>query len=350
MKQNTWNDASAKPDFTGRRILITGGAGFIGSALTETLLALGAEVVCLDNFSTGKRENVEPFRKDPAWTLVEGDICDEKIALRSCEGADLVLHEAALGSVPRSLEHPAEVFRVNTSGFASIFHAAVKSGVKRFIYASSSSVYGDSPVLPKRESKTGKALSPYALTKQVCEQMAVLFSSLYGLETIGLRYFNVYGRRQNESGPYAAVIPKFIGMLLAHRTPVINGAGSISRDFTYVDDVVNANLLALTLSALPETNTVCNIASGRETTLDELFGILRENLSLQDGAIAEIQPQYGSPRIHDIPHSLADISRAEAILGYAPRFDIRSGLEQTVRYYEKRKASSLHGETGRERT
>lgn len=340
MTPDSWNETLAKPALAGRRIVVTGGAGFIGSALTEALLHSGAEVVCLDDFRTGKRENIEPFRGNPAWILAEGDICDKAVVTRACKGANAILHEAALGSVPRSLEQPAEVFRVNVSGFASIFHAAAQAGVKRFIYASSSSVYGDSPVLPKREAETGKALSPYALTKQVCEQMAAFFSKLYGMETLGLRYFNVYGRRQDESTPYAAVIPKFISALLARRSPVINGSGAISRDFTFVEDVVNANLLALTLPALPEPATVCNIASGHETTLDELTGILREALSLRDAAIASIPTQYGPPRAHDIPHSLADISRAGSLLGYQPRFDIRAGLEKTVSYYENRSAAS----------
>ena len=315
------------------RILVTGGAGFIGSNLVEALLAQGNEVVVLDNFSTGKRGNLAPFAANRAFTLIEDDIRNLAACRKAAAGADYVLHEAALGSVPRSIENPAAATEVNVSGFVNILFAAQEAGVKRVVYASSSSVYGDDPSLPKVEDKTGRPLSPYAVTKYADELFAENFSRVYGIEAIGLRYFNVYGRRQDPEGAYAAVIPRFATGLIRHERPVINGDGSNSRDFTYVDDVVQANQLAL-LAALPEAvNTVYNIACGECTTLNELFESLRENLAGFDPEIAKIEPQYGPPRAGDIPHSLADIGKAMRLLGYRPGFCVKTGLEKAAGWY-----------------
>ena len=249
---------------TGHRILITGGAGFIGSNLTDHLLEQGHRVICLDNFSTGRRENLLSALKNPNFTLQEGDIRDSALCRELCAGVDYVFHEAALGSVPRSLADPGTVNDVNVGGFVNMLKAAADAGVRRFIYASSSSVYGDDPALPKKEGRIGKALSPYAVTKYADEVYAEVFSRLYGLQCVGLRYFNVYGRRQNPAGEYAAVIPRFAAALLEHRRPVIYGDGSQSRDFTYIDNVLSANELAMEIPALPAGRNapVCNIACG----------------------------------------------------------------------------------------
>ena len=313
-------------------VLVTGGAGFIGSSLLENLLKQGHRVTVLDNFSTGKRENLAAFVSNPGFTLIEGDIRDPETCRKAAAGQDYILHEAALGSVPRSVKDPLTSFAVNISGFADMMIAARDAGVKRFVYASSSSVYGsdDSPV--KKEDKTGIPLSPYAITKHTNELTARNFASLYGMETIGLRYFNVFGRRQDPNGAYAAVIPKFTMSLMKHEAPVINGDGSFSRDFTYVDNVVEANLLAL--SAGPEAVNRCyNVACGARTTLNELFALLREFLSELDPSIAAIEAVHGKPRIGDIPHSLADISLASQYHGYRPKCQIREGLREAVKWY-----------------
>ena len=315
------------------RILVTGGAGFIGSNLVETLLSQGNEVVVLDNFSTGKRENVAPFASNPDFTLLEGDIRDPAMCRRAVAGADYVLHEAALGSVPRSIKDPISTAAVNIAGFVNVLFSAHEAGVRRFVYATSSSVYGDAPGLPKVESRIGRPLSPYALSKYVDELFAENFSRIYGIGTVGLRYFNVYGRRQDPEGAYAAVIPKFVAELIRHESPVINGDGSNSRDFTYIDDVVQANQLAL-LATNPEAlNTVYNVACGERTTLGELFGFLRENLAGFDPEIAKVEPQYGPPRAGDIPHSLADIGKARRLLGFEPQFSVASGLKDAATWY-----------------
>ncbi|MBQ9337894.1 MAG: SDR family oxidoreductase [Lentisphaeria bacterium] len=314
------------------RILVTGGAGFIGSALVESLLEKGHRVTVLDNFSTGRRENLLPFADNPGFTLIEGDIRDLETCRAACAGQKFILHEAALGSVPRSVNDPLTSFAVNISGFANMMIAARDAGVKRFVYASSSSVYGsdDSPV--KQEARTGVPLSPYALTKHTDELIAANFASLYGMETIGLRYFNVFGRRQDPNGAYAAVIPKFMLSLMHHESPVINGDGSFSRDFTYVDNVVSANLLALDAPA--EALDRCyNIACGARTTLNELFVLLRGFLAELDPAAAEIQVIHGPPRVGDIPHSLADVSLAGKYLGYRPQWQVREGLREAVKWY-----------------
>lgn len=315
------------------RVLITGGAGFIGSNLCETLLLNGNRVICLDNFATGKRENIKPFLKDPNFELMEGDIRDLLACRQACDGVDYVLHQAALGSVPRSINDPITSNEVNVSGFLNMLVAARDAGVKRFVYAASSSTYGDSTALPKVEAHIGKPLSPYAITKYVNELYASIFSSTYGLETIGLRYFNVFGRRQDPNGAYAAVIPKFVMQLMRHESPVINGDGSFSRDFTYIDNVVQINLLALCTEKEEALNTVYNVAYGERTDLNELLALLQEYLGAYDPAIKNVSPVYGPERRGDVPHSLASVDKAKAMLGYAPRFDMRSGLKEAVAWY-----------------
>jgi UDP-N-acetylglucosamine 4-epimerase len=309
---------------------VTGGAGFIGSNLMDFLLSKGADVVCFDNFSTGKRENIAHLANHPNFQLIEGDIRDAALCCKLADGADYIFHEAALGSVPRSLSEPCPTVDVNISGFVNMLDAARRAGVKRFIYASSSSVYGDSAALPKIESETGRALSPYAVTKQADELFAGNFAEIYGMECIGLRYFNVFGRRQDADSAYAAVIPRFASALLRHESPLIYGDGTNSRDFTYIDDVIQANFNAL---SVPEANFVCNIAGGKRTTLNELFTLLRKELSCFDEAIARIEPEYMAPRPGDIAHSLADISLAGQKLGYIPEYSLAEGLHLTAKWY-----------------
>lgn len=312
----------------GRRVTVTGAAGFIGSHLAEALLAAGAEVIGLDDFSTGKRENVAAFAHDPAFTLLEGDIRDFAACEKACEGADFALHQAALGSVPRSIEHPAETTSVNICGTLNMLLAARDCGVKRFVYASSSSVYGDSPELPRREGAEGGPLSPYAVTKRVNELHGRLFHELYGLETVGLRYFNVFGPRQDPDSPYAAVIPRFIRALMRGARPVIHGDGSQSRDFTYVDNAVRANILACT-APREACGRAYNIASGGGVTVAGLFETLRALLG------SDVKPAYGAPRPGDVKHSPADISLARRMLGYEPVAGFAEGLERTVEWYMK---------------
>ncbi len=320
---------------TAHNILITGGAGFIGSNLTDRLLARGHRVICLDNFSTGRRENLLSALENPNFTLKEGDIRDSALCRELCAGVDYVFHEAALGSVPRSIADPGTVNDVNVGGFVNMLKAAADAGVKRFIYASSSSVYGDDPALPKREERIGKALSPYAVTKYADEVYADVFSRLYGLETIGLRYFNVFGRRQNPAGEYAAVIPRFAAALLEHRQPVIYGDGSQSRDFTYIDNVLSANELAMEIPALPAGRNapVCNIACGKGVTLLELFRDLRDCLGKADPSILPIEAAFAPPRKGDIAHSLADISLAARLLGYVPLKNFSEGIALAAEWY-----------------
>jgi len=315
------------------RILVTGGAGFIGSNLVETLLLQNNEVAVLDNFMTGKRENLAPFAGNPAFTLIEGDIRDLSVCRKAAAGVEYVLHEAALGSVPRSIKDPMTTTEVNISGFVNMLYAAQEAKVRRFVYAASSSTYGDSRTLPKVEDEIGKPLSPYAITKYVNELYAENFSRLYGIETIGLRYFNVFGRRQDPFGAYAAVIPRFVMALMKHESPVINGDGGHSRDFTYVDNVIQANQLALLTDRQEAVNQVYNIAFGERTTLNQLFLHLREVLSEFDPEIARIEPEYGPVRVGDIPHSLASIDKAKALLGYAPEFNVEQGLKQAAEWY-----------------
>ena len=276
-------------ELSNKTILVTGGAGFIGSNLCEALLEKGNKVVCLDNFATGKRENLEQLLKDTNFTLIEGDIRKLEDCLKATKDVDYVLHQAALGSVPRSIKDPITSNDVNVSGFLNMLVAARDNGVKRFVFAASSSTYGDSESMPKVEDIIGKPLSPYAITKYVNELYADIFSKTYGLETIGLRYFNVFGRKQDPNGAYAAVIPKFVSQLMKGESPVINGDGNYSRDFTYIDNVIQANLLSLVTTNEKAINTVYNVAYGDRNTLNDLMGYLKEYLSEFDSKISNVQ-------------------------------------------------------------
>lgn len=316
-----------------KKITVTGGAGFIGSNLCEKLLESGHTVVCLDNFSTGKRENIEPFLSNTHFTLIEGDIRSLDTCRKAVEGMDYVLHEAALGSVPRSINDPITSNEVNVSGFLNMLVAARDAKVKRFVYAASSSTYGDSTELPKVEDRIGKPLSPYAITKYVNELYADVFAKTYGMETIGLRYFNVFGKRQDPNGAYAAVIPLFIKLLINHQSPVINGDGEYSRDFTYIDNVVQMNLLALTTENKEAINQIYNVAYGEQTTLNQLAAYLKEYLSEYDPQIRDVEIKKGEARVGDIPHSLASIDKAGKLLGYNPVYDIKQGLKETIKYF-----------------
>ncbi|MCP3965243.1 MAG: SDR family oxidoreductase [Lentisphaerae bacterium] len=315
------------------RVLVTGGAGFIGSNLIESLLKDENQVICLDNFITGKRDNLAGFKDNKNFTFIEGDIRDRDLCSKACDGVDYVLHQAALGSVPRSIKDPVTTNEINVGGFVNMLWAAVEAKVKRFVYASSSSVYGDSPNLPKVEHDTGKPLSPYALTKSINEQYAAIFSKSYGLETVGLRYFNVFGPRQDPYGAYAAVIPKFVLSLMRHESPLINGDGSFSRDFIYVTNVIQANQKAAVAENVETVNTVCNIACGGRVDLNELFEAIRKELSRFDHNIGTIEAEYGPMRNGDIPHSLADISLAREMLGYDPQIQFREGLAACAEWY-----------------
>lgn len=317
------------------KILVTGGAGFIGSNLTEALLELRHEVKVLDNFATGKIENLLPLlEKYPeALTLQVGDIRNLDDCKKATEGIDYVFHEAALGSVPRSIKDPITSNDVNVTGFLNMLVASRDAAVKRFIYAASSSTYGDSKSLPKVEDVIGKPLSPYAITKYVNELYADVFSKTYGIETIGLRYFNVFGRRQDPNGAYAAVIPLFVKKLMAHESPVINGDGEYSRDFTYIDNVIQMNLLAMETRNPEAVNTVYNTAYGERTTLNQLVQYLKEYLSEYDSAIADVEVKHGPNRAGDIPHSLANIDKARELLKYDPKFSMKQGLKEAVKWY-----------------
>ena len=318
---------------TKKKILVTGGAGFIGSNLTEALLKLNNEVICLDNFATGKKENITPFLTNPNYTLIEGDIRKLSDCQLAVKGVDYVLHQAALGSVPRSIKDPITSNEVNVSGFLNMLTASRDSGVKRFIYAASSSTYGDSEALPKVEDEIGKPLSPYAITKYVNELYADVFSKTYDLETIGLRYFNVFGRKQDPNGAYAAVIPKFVSQFMAGESPVINGNGEFSRDFTYIDNVIQANLLSITTNNKEAINTVYNVAFGERNTLKDLVELLKKQLTEFDSKIKDIQVIYGPNRVGDIPHSLASIDKAKNLLAYNPQFSLEKGLKEAVSWY-----------------
>lgn len=314
-------------------ILITGGAGFIGSNLTEYFLGLGYKVVCLDNFSTGHRHNLKDFLDNPDFKLIEGDIRNLSDCILAVQGVDFVLHQAALGSVPRSIKDPITTNEVNVSGFLNMLTAARDAKVKRFVYAASSSTYGDSQGLPKVEEVIGKPLSPYAITKYVNELYAEIFSKTYGLETIGLRYFNVFGRKQDPNGAYAAVIPKFVKQFMSYESPVINGDGNYSRDFTYIDNVIQMNELAITCQNPEAINTVYNTAFGDRNTLNDLVKYLKQYLSEFDSKINDVQIIYGENRAGDIPHSLASIEKAKKMLGYNPKYSLQEGLKEAVAWY-----------------
>ncbi|MDN3667162.1 SDR family oxidoreductase [Algibacter miyuki] len=316
-----------------KHILVTGGAGFIGSNLCEVLLNQNIKVTCLDNFATGKRENIKPFLSDSNFNLIEGDIRQLEDCHKACDGIDFVLHQAALGSVPRSINDPITTNDVNVSGFLNMLVAARDAGVKRFVYAASSSTYGDHEALPKVEETIGKPLSPYAITKYVNELYADIFHTTYNLDVVGLRYFNVFGRRQDPDGAYAAVIPKFVQQFVSHESPVINGDGSYSRDFTYIDNVVQMNLRALTTTNKEALNTVYNVAFGERTTLTELTTLLKTYLSEYDEKINSVEIKYRENRAGDIPHSLASINKAKELLNYDPKFDIKTGLKEAVSWY-----------------
>lgn len=308
--------------------LVTGGAGFIGSNLCEALLGMGCQVRCLDNLSTGRRENVDLFIDDPGYTFLEGDITDLDTCMEACRGVDFVLHQAAWGSVPRSIEMPLYYEEVNIRGTLNMMEAARQNHVRKFVYASSSSVYGDHPTLPKREGQEGSLLSPYALTKRADEEYGKLYYKLYGLDTYGMRYFNVFGRRQDPDGAYAAVIPKFLKMLMDGEAPTIHGDGRQSRDFTYIDNVIEANLRAC--KAPHEAGgQAFNIAYGGRECLIDIYHVLCEKLGRQ------IEPVFGPERPGDIRHSNADISKARELLGYDPQYSFEQGLGLAVEWYRE---------------
>lgn len=317
------------------KLLVTGGAGFIGSNLCEYLIENGNEVRCLDNLATGKIENIKGLLEHDRFDFIKGDIRNLETCLQACNGIDFVLHQAALGSVPRSLNDPITTNDVNVGGFLNMLVAARDAKVKRFIYAASSSTYGDSKSLPKIEEEIGKPLSPYAITKYVNELYADIFHKAYDLDCIGLRYFNVFGRKQDPQGAYAAVIPKFVMQFMSHESPVINGDGSYSRDFTYIDNVVQMNMRAVSTTNALALNTVYNVAFGERTNLNELVTLLKKHLSKYDPKIADIDPVHGTERPGDVPHSLASIEKARQLLGYEPKFDMESGLKEAVDWYWK---------------
>ena len=315
------------------RILITGGAGFIGSNLCEYFLSKGNHVICLDNFATGHRYNIEHLLTNENFVLIEGDIRNIDDCLKATEKADYVLHQAALGSVPRSINDPKTTNEVNITGFLNMLIASRDNKVKRFIYAASSSTYGDSESLPKVEDVIGKPLSPYAVTKYVNELYADIFSKTYEIETIGLRYFNVFGRKQDPNGAYAAVIPKFVMQLMKKESPIINGDGNYSRDFTYIDNVIQMNEIAMLTQNSDAINTVYNTAYGDRTTLNEMVFYLKKYLSEFDSTIANVEVIYGPNRVGDIPHSLANIDKAKKLLSYAPKYAFKDGLKEAVNWY-----------------
>lgn len=312
----------------GSTFLVTGGAGFIGSNLCEALLRKGCQVRCLDDLSTGKQANVDLFIGDPNYTFIKGDIKDLDTCMKACEGVDFVLNEAAWGSVPRSIEMPLFYCANNIQGTLNMLEASRQNGVKKFVYASSSSVYGDEPNLPKKEGREGNLLSPYALTKRCDEEWAKQYTRHYGLPTIGLRYFNVFGKRQDPNGAYAAVIPKFIMQLMKGERPTINGDGTQSRDFTYVENVVEANLKAC-LAPKEADGQAYNVAYGGREYLNDIYHGLTKALCV------DIEPIYGSDRKGDIKHSNADISNAQRLLNYAPEWDFNLGIESALEWYKE---------------
>ncbi len=343
MTDSAWARLRAALPQSPQTWLVTGAAGFIGSHLVETLLGLGQTVVGLDNFATGHRANLDDVRErvGPAaaarFRFLEGDVRDAATCAEACRGVTYVLHQAALGSVPRSINDPVTSHRVNVDGFVEMLVAARDAGVRRFVYASSSSVYGDHPVLPKREGEVGRPLSPYAVTKKANELYADVFALTYGLKVTGLRYFNVFGPRQDPQGPYAAVIPKWIGALLDGEVPVLHGDGETSRDFCYVENVASANLLAATADGPRADVEVFNIACGAQTSLRDLYGAIRDALRARGVSVPE-QPQAGPFRAGDVRHSLADISAAASAIGYEALVSAAEGLAATVAWYADRAA------------
>lgn len=319
--------------------LITGVAGFIGSNLLETLLLLNQKVVGLDNFSTGHQHNLDEVQSlvsTGQWfnfTMIHGDICELDTCNRACRGVDYVLHQAALGSVPRSINDPITTNLNNIGGFLNMLVAARNAGVRRFVYAASSSTYGDHPDLPKVEDKIGKPLSPYAVTKVVNELYADVFARTYNFRPIGLRYFNIFGKRQDPNGAYAAVIPKWFSALVTGEAVYINGDGETSRDFCYIENCIQANLLAATTEREGATNQVYNVAFGERTTLNELFALIRERVAATDPLKGAVEPRYRDFRAGDVRHSLADISKASDLIGYQPRFSIKRGLDEAAKWY-----------------
>ena len=312
----------------GSTFLVTGAAGFIGSNLVEAILRLGYKVIGLDDLSNGHQHNVDLFIDNANYTFVKGDICNLDICMEACEGVDFVLHQAAWGSVPRSIEMPLYYEEVNIRGTLNMLEAARQNGVKKFVYASSSSVYGDEPNLPKKEGREGNLLSPYALTKRVDEEYAKLYTKLYGLDTYGMRYFNVFGRRQDPNGAYAAVIPKFLKMLLNGEVPTINGDGKQSRDFTYIENVIEANLKACKASS-DVAGEAFNIAyGGREFLIDVYYGLTK-------ALNVDVEPIFGPDRAGDIKHSNADISKAKEMLGYDPDWSFELGIKEAIEWYKE---------------
>jgi UDP-N-acetylglucosamine 4-epimerase len=316
-----------------KRILVTGGAGFIGSNTCENLVNEGHDVICLDNFITGRRSNIKELLKSPSFHLIEGDIRNIEDCRKAVANIDIVLHLAALGSVPRSIADPITTNDININGFLNMIVATRDAGIKRFVYAASSSTYGDSESLPKVEEIIGKPLSPYAITKYVGELYADVFAKTYEMECIGLRYFNVFGRRQDPAGAYAAVIPKFVDTLLRKESPIINGDGSFSRDFTYIDNVIQINKLAMFATNSEAINQVYNVAFGESSTLIELFQEIKSNLSKFDQEVSVINCIHGEFRKGDIPHSLASIDKAKKLLNYSPSHSLKDGLAETVSWY-----------------
>jgi UDP-N-acetylglucosamine/UDP-N-acetylgalactosamine 4-epimerase len=330
-RQKRYADEEAEKEKSVMRILITGGAGFIGSHLTERLLQRPdiTLVRVMDNMATGLLKNIEPFQGHPKFEFLEGDIRNYETCLQACKGIDLISHQAALGSVPRSIKDPLTTNNVNITGTLNVFAAAKESGIKRVVYAASSSTYGDHPALPKKEDAIGQPLSPYAVTKLVNELYAKVYANIFGLELIGLRYFNIFGPRQRVDGPYAAVIPLFVKAVLANEPPVMNGDGSHSRDFTYVANAVQANELALFTASKEAVNQVYNIACGEQTSLNELFQIIKEL------AGSDLVPKHGPERAGDVKHSLADVSKAASLLGYNPSITVKQGLKESFDWYKK---------------
>lgn len=328
---------TAKP----RRWLVTGVAGFIGSNLLESLLELDQDVVGLDDFSTGHRKNLDEVRDQlgarrwARFRFVEGDVASPETCRDAVAGADVVLHQAAIGSVPRSIDEPLHSNAANVTGTLALLEAARREGVRRFVYASSSSVYGDSPALPKLEEDLGRPLSPYAVSKVTDELYAGVYSRLHGLETVGLRYFNVFGPRQDPEGAYAAVIPRWIAAMIRGDEVRINGDGETSRDFCHVGNVVQANLLAAAVEDTEALNRAYNVAAGRRTTLTELFRLLRDRLRPRHPGLASLEPVHGPFRPGDVPHSLADVGRARRLLGYEPTVSIEHGLDESLDWYER---------------